>query len=352
MRILTVLGARPQFIKSAIISNQIIDSTFLEEIVVHTGQHFEHNMSDIFFQEMNLSKPNYNLGINRMNRELMIEKMIEKLCPILISEKPDAVLVYGDTNSTLAGSLAAEKLKIPIFHIESGLRSFNKSMPEELNRVKTDQLSSLLFCPTENSVNNLTKEGITEGVFLSGDVMYDIFRMFSRKNKNFSKTKLQIKSDYVVTTIHRQENTDDEEKLRSIFLNLDMINEEIKVVLPLHPRTKGQLQRFNIKTNIECIDPLGYLSMLSLIKSAEMVITDSGGLQKEAFFAEKKCITVREETEWKELIDNDINNLSNPDNLFKKFESMRKNDCNFPKGLYGDGNASEIILDSIIRYFD
>ena len=184
MKILTVLGARPQFIKSVIISNQISDSTFLKEIVVHTGQHFEHNMSDIYFQEMNLSKPNYNLGINRMNRELMIKKMIEKLCPILISEKPDAVLVYGDTNSTLAGSLAAEKLKIPIFHIESGLRSFNKSMPEELNRVKTDQLSSLLFCPTENSVNNLTKEGITEGVFLSGDVMYDIFRMFSRKLLN------------------------------------------------------------------------------------------------------------------------------------------------------------------------
>ena len=349
MKVLTVLGARPQFIKSSVISSQIINSNFLTEIVVHTGQHFDHNMSDIFFQEMNLPNPNYNLGINRMNRELMIEKIFQKLSPILISEKPDAVLVYGDTNSTLAGSLAAENLKIPIFHIESGLRSFNKLMPEELNRVKTDQLSSLLFCPTENSINNLAKERITKGVIFSGDIMYDIFRRFYRNTKNLND---QIKSDYVVTTIHRQENTDNEEKLRSIFSNLDIINREIKVILPLHPRTKGQLSRFNIKTNIECIEPLGYLSMLSLIKSAEMVITDSGGLQKEAFFAKKKCITVRKETEWMELIDIDVNHLSDPDDLFDNFESMRKNDCNFPKGLYGDGNASKIILDSIIEYFD
>tara|TARA_Y100001970_G_scaffold281852_1_gene393478 strand:- start:14010 stop:15068 length:1059 start_codon:yes stop_codon:yes gene_type:complete len=352
LKILTVLGARPQFIKSAIISNHIINSSFMTEIIVHTGQHFEHNMSDIFFQEMNLPRPNYNLGINQMNRKPMIEKMIEKLCPILISEAPDALLVYGDTNSTLAGSLAAKKIKIPIFHVESGLRSFNKSMPEELNRVKTDQLSSLLFCPTENAINNLQKEGISEGVILSGDVMYDIYRMFSKKNKNFHALKLQIDSDYIVSTIHRQENTDNEEKLRSIFSSLDMINKKIKVVLPLHPRTKLQLKKFNIKTDIEWIEPLGYLSMLSLIKSSEMVITDSGGLQKEAFFAKKKCITVRKETEWTELIDIDVNRLSNTRNLFSNFQILRKSTCDFSKKLFGDGNASKVILESIISYFD
>ncbi len=352
MKILTIFGARPQFIKSCLISNQIINSNCLTEIIVHTGQHFEHNMSDIFFREMALPNPHYNLGINQMERKPMIIKMIDKLNPILISENPDGVLVYGDTNSTLAGSLAAEKLKIPIFHVESGLRSYNKSMPEELNRVKTDQLSSLLFCPTKNSINNLVKERIIEGVILSGDVMYDIFRKFSKKTKNFHDIKGRIESDYVVATIHRQENTDNEEKLRSIFSNLDMIHDKIKVVLPLHPRTKGQLNKFNIKTDIECIEPLGYLSMLSLIKSAEMVITDSGGLQKEAFFAKKKCITVRKETEWTELIDIDVNYLSNPKDLFKDFENMRKNKCNFSNELYGSGNASKIILDSIIKYFD
>ena len=352
MKILTVLGARPQFIKSCLISNQIISSNFLTEIIVHTGQHFEHNMSDIFFKEMALPNPNYNLGINQMKRKPMIEKMIDKLNPILIRENPDGVLVYGDTNSTLAGSLAAEKLKIPIFHIESGLRSYNKSMPEELNRIKTDQLSSLLFCPTKNSINNLEKERITEGVILSGDVMYDIYNTFSKKAKKLHDIKVPTKSDYVVTTIHRPENTDDAQKLRSIFSNLDMINEKIKVILPLHPRTKGQLRRFNIKTNIEFIEPLSYLYMLSLIKSAEMVITDSGGLQKEAFFAEKKCITVRQETEWIELIDVGVNHLSDPKNLFKNFESMRKHKCDFSKKLFGDGNASKTILNSIIKYFN
>ena len=352
MKILTILGARPQFIKSALISNQIINSELIREIIVHTGQHFEYNMSDIFFREMNLPNPNYNLGVNRMNRELMIEKMIEKLDPILINENPDAVLVYGDTNSTLAGSLAAEKFKIPIFHIESGLRSFNKSMPEELNRIKTDQLASLLFCPTKNSINNLEKEEITKGVVLSGDVMYDIFKRFSENNKHINETKVKIGSNFVIATIHRQENTDDEKRLRSIFSNLDMINEKIRVVFPLHPRTKAQLKKFNIETKIECIEPLGYLSMLSILKSAKIVFTDSGGLQKESFFAKKKCIIVRNETEWTKLTNIGVNHLSNPEDLFDTFEKVKKIKCNFAYNFFGDGNASKTIVDSIIRFFD
>ncbi len=351
MKILTVLGARPQFIKSAGLSNQIINSNLITEVIVHTGQHFEKKMSDIFFQEMNLPDPDYNLGINQMNRELMIKKMINKLGPILISEKPNAVLVYGDTNSTLAGSLAAEKFKIPICHIESGLRSFNKSMPEELNRVKTDQLASLLFCPTKNSIKNLEKEKITKGVILSGDIMYDIFKRFFKHDKNIDDLKVKTKSNFVIATIHRQENTDDEKRLRSIFSNLDMINQQIKVILPLHPRTKAKLQKFNISTKIECIEPIGYLSMLSLLKSAEIVLTDSGGLQKESFFAKKKCITIRNETEWTELIDIGVNHLSNPEDLLNTFERVKKTKCDFSHKLFGDGNASKTILDSIIRYF-
>ena len=348
MKIITVLGARPQFIKAAMVSENLIAEDSFSEVIIHTGQHFDQNMSDIFFNEMGLPKPDYNLNINQMSHGQMTAKMMENIEPILIDEKPNGVLVYGDTNSTLAGSLTAAKLNMPLFHVEAGLRSYNRAMPEEINRVLTDHLSSLLFCPTENAVNILAKEGIQKGVKNCGDVMFDAFLKFNQKIENKMP---EIDSPYVLTTIHRPENTDNNNNLISIFKELDKIDEKIRVVLPLHPRTKSQLQKFRIQTNIQSVEPVGYLSMLNLLNSAEMVITDSGGLQKEAFFAEKKCITVRNKTEWTELIDIGVNSLSAPSELYDAFESMKSNECDFTKKLYGNGNAGKIIVDSMVEYF-
>ena len=348
MKIITVLGARPQFIKAAMVSEKLTAIDSFSEVIIHTGQHFDQNMSDIFFNEMGLPKPDYNLNINQMSHGQMTAKMMEKMEPILMDEKPNGVLVYGDTNSTLAGSLTAAKLNMPVFHVEAGLRSYNRGMPEEINRVLTDHLSSLLFCPTENAVNNLVKEGIQKGVENCGDVMVDAFLKYSCRSNNESP---KVDSPYVLATMHRPENTDNKNNLISIFKELDKINEKIRVVLPLHPRTKGQLQKFGIQTKIQWIEPVGYLSMLSLLNSAEMVITDSGGLQKEAFFAEKKCITVRDETEWTDLIDIEVNRLSAPSELYDAFESMNATKYDFSKKLYGNGNAGKIIVDSMVEYF-
>ena len=351
MKIITVLGARPQFIKAAMVSEKLAAIDSFSEVIIHTGQHFDQNMSDIFFNEMGLPKPDYNLNINQMSHGQMTAKMIEKIEPILMDEKPNGVLVYGDTNSTLAGSLTAAKLHIPVFHVEAGLRSYNRAMPEEINRVLTDHLSSLLFCPTENAVKILAKEGIQKGVENCGDVMYDAFLKFKQQIENGENEIPEGDSPYVLATVHRPENTDNNKNLISIFKELDKVNEKIRVVLPLHPRTKGQLHKFGIQTKIQWVEPVGYLSMLSLLNSAEMVITDSGGLQKEAFFAEKKCITVRDETEWTELIDIDVNRLSAPSELNGIFEGMRANECDFSKKLYGNGNAGKIIVDSMVEYF-
>jgi len=351
LKIITVLGARPQFIKAAMVSEKLAAIDSFSEVIIHTGQHFDQNMSDIFFNEMGLPKPDYNLNINQMSHGQMTAKMMEKIEPILMDEKPNGVLVYGDTNSTLAGSLTAAKLHMPVFHVEAGLRSYNRGMPEEINRVLTDHLSSLLFCPTVNAINILAKEGIQKGVENCGDVMYDAFLKFKQQIENGENEISEGDSPYVLATVHRPENTDNKNNLISIFKELDKINEKIRVVLPLHPRTKGQLQKFGIQTKIQWIEPIGYLSMLSLLNSAEMVITDSGGLQKEAFFAKKKCITVRDDTEWTELIDIDVNRLSAPAELYDAFESMRANQCDFSKKIYGNGNAGKIIVDSMVEYF-
>jgi len=351
LKIITVLGARPQFIKAAMVSEKLGAIDSFSEAIIHTGQHFDQNMSDIFFNEMGLPKPDYNLNINQMSHGQMTAKMMEKIEPILMDEKPNGVLVYGDTNSTLAGSLTAAKLHIPVFHVEAGLRSYNRAMPEEINRVLTDHLSSLLFCPTENAVNILAKEGIQKGVKNCGDVMFDAFLKFKEQIENGENETPEVDSPYVLTTIHRPENTDNNNNLISIFKELNKINEKIRVVLPLHPRTKNKLEELRIKTKVELISPVGYLSMISLLNSAEMVITDSGGLQKEAFFAKKKCITVRNETEWTELIDIGVNRLSAPAELNGVFEGMRANECDFSKKLYGNGNAGKIIVDSMVEYF-
>ena len=355
MKILTIIGTRPQFIKSATVSQKIKDSDKLIEVIIHTGQHFEREMSNIFFNEMNLSKPNYNLGINQMNHGLMTARMIEKIEPIIVNEDPQCILVYGDTNSTLAGSITAAKLNIPIFHIEAGLRSYNRSMPEEINRLITDHLSSLLFCPTKTAINNLAIEGINKGVVLSGDVMYESFLKFSQQSGRNKVIKEKLDKNYILATIHRQENTDNQDRLTSIFSNLDVINETSKIVMPLHPRTNKKIKDYNIQTKIKILPPQGYLSMLSILINSQLVITDSGGLQKEAFFAKKKCITVRSETEWVELIDSKTNILTKPKEIFNAFDKVNNNNNNnneFDNEIFGDGKSSDLIVKSIMDFLN
>tara|TARA_Y100001958_G_C21211771_1_gene537436 strand:- start:373 stop:1425 length:1053 start_codon:yes stop_codon:yes gene_type:complete len=349
LKIATILGARPQFIKAALVSKKIKTIKSLSEVIIHTGQHFDKNMSKIFFDEMGISKPKYNLNINQIEYSMMIDKMIDDICPLLIKEKIDGVLVYGDTNSTLAASVSAKQLDIPVFHVEAGLRSFNRSMHEEKNRIITDHLSSLLFCPTAFAVKNLMDEKILNGVIFSGDVMFDAYTRYSSFNDNFV-SKLKI-SDYILSTIHRRENINSAEKLFTIFNKLDQINLENKIIMPLHPHTKQKIEEYNIKTNITFIEPKGYITMLSLLNQCKMVITDSGGLQKESFFAKKKCLVIREQTEWVELIDQGTNALCKPENINSVYKKILEQESDFSKNFYGEGNSSNIIIQSIENFF-
>ena len=380
MKIVTILGARPQFIKAGSVSRAIMEYnqllvdgfSFLEkeeqkkletknqklitEIIVHTGQHYDANMSDIFFEEMKIPKPDYFLGIGGKSHGAMTGQMLEKIEEVLVKEKPDWVMVYGDTNSTLAGALAASKLHIKVAHIEAGLRSFNMQMPEEINRILTDRISSLLFCPTESAVQNLKNEGFDHfncKMFKSGDVMQDgaIFYSQFAKKPDLSK-KYQIKeNNYILCTVHRAENTDSPERLKGIFEALNEIAKDIQVVLPLHPRTKKLLpSSLTLHSNILITDPVGYLEMVYLIMHARKILTDSGGLQKEAFFFRKPCITMRDETEWTELIENRFNVLAGADK--DKIIDYHYNfvfDKNFDKNLYGNGTASSVIIQEILK---
>ena len=349
MKILTILGARPQFIKAGSVSREISKYNEIKEIIVHTGQHYDSNMSDIFFDEMKIPKPDYYLGIGGKSHGAMTGQMIEKIEEVAIKENPDWIMVYGDTNSTLAGSIVASKLHIKLAHIEAGLRSFNMKMPEEVNRILTDRVSNLLFCPTDTAMINLNNEGFDNlecKVIKSGDVMQDgaIFYKNISKKPNFDLT-----SDYILSTIHRAENTDDVNRLRSIIESLNKINETFQVVLPLHPRTKKIIEENSIKINFKIIEPVGYLEMVWLIDNSSLVMTDSGGLQKEAFFFKKPCITLRDETEWVELINNNFNILVGADNkrIINAFENHIFNE-DFTLNLYGGGNASKKIVKEMI----
>ena len=349
MKIASIIGARPQFIKASPISAKINSTSSIKEVIIHTGQHYEDNMSDIFFEEMRIPKPKYNLNINQMKYGPMVNKMSKEICTLLLKENIDGVLVYGDTNSTLAGSLSAKKLDVPLFHVEAGLRSFDRSMHEENNRIITDHLSSLLFCPTNNAVKNLKEENLKDGLILSGDVMYDVYKKFSSYKGNiFEDYKAPA---YILSTIHRRENINRIEKLLAIFESLNKINNKLKIIMPLHPHTKNNMEKYKIKSSINFIEPQGYLSMLSLLKNSEMVITDSGGLQKESYFAKKKCIVVRDKTEWIELIDQGTNIVCKPKNIYEAFSEISKKESNFSKNLYGNGKASTRIVESIIDFF-
>lgn len=345
MRIVTIVGARPQFIKAAPLSRALKAAGCIEQII-HTGQHFDESMSDIFFQELSIPKPSFNLGIGGGTHGQNTGRMIEAIENILIKQLPDYVLVYGDTDSTLAGALSAVKLNIPIAHVEAGLRSFNRKMPEEINRILTDQCSSILFTPTETATNNLINEGFkSEQIKEVGDVMYDASIFYSQKAK---MPKVQIDADFILCTVHRAENTNAANILKWIFDLLSKISKQTQVVLPLHPRTKKLLDEYDIKTgNILIIDPVSYLEMIWLINNCALVITDSGGLQKEAYFFKKQCITLRKETEWTELVSAGANKLLPPfsDDGYSVVLNSLKDVFNFDPSLYGTGNASEKIVE-------
>ena len=352
MKIITIIGARPQFIKAAVVSKELKQNSNIEEIIVHTGQHFDENMSEIFFKEMGIPTPKYLFKINGLSHGAMTGQMMEKIEEVLKLESPDYVMVYGDTNSTLAGALAAVKLHIPIIHVESGLRSFNNRMPEEINRILTDRISGFLFCPTESAISNLIAEGIFSDtnrvVVNNGDVMQDasiLFSEISSRKSNILETLKLINSNYSLVTIHRAENTDDINRLTSIIKALNFINRTHKIILPVHPRTKKIINNNNLSVEFEIIPPVGYLDMLELIKNSNCIFTDSGGLQKEAYFFNKYCITLRDETEWVELIQGGYNKLVGADENMIKRAFVEFNNELFIKQseLYGGGNASKII---------
>jgi len=356
MKIITIVGARPQFIKAAAVSREIEKYKDIQEIIVHTGQHFDANMSEIFFEEMHIPKPHYNLNINGLSHGAMTGQMIEKIEEVLMIEKPDWVLVYGDTNSTIAGALAARKLHIKVAHVEAGLRSFNMTMPEEINRILTDRISNILFCPTNAAINNLKAEGyenIDIQIVKSGDVMQDAALFYEEKAK---APDLFLPKEFVLATIHRAENTDDKSRLENIFEAFSEIGKKMPVILPLHPRTKKIIESssFNINEDrVQIINPIGYLEMVFLLKRAKLIMTDSGGLQKEAFFFKKPCITLRDETEWVELVENGFNTVvgARKDKIIQSFENQRY-DIDFSMDLYGKGKASEFIIEKLINFVE
>lgn len=355
-KIVTILGARPQFVKAAVLSRVISKNNDVEEVIVHTGQHYDTNMSDIFFEEMNIPKPKYNLAINGLSHGAMTGQMLIKIEEVLKKECPDLVVVYGDTNSTLAGALAATKMDIKVAHVEAGLRSFNMQMPEEINRILTDRISCILLCPTDTAIKNLQQEGFDNFpsiVVKSGDIMKDAVEFYSEISKEKSSIikKLNLQNnEFVLATIHRQENTDNIEKLKSIFEGLQEINKTKKVILPLHPRTKAILEKNKLKFKLTTIDPVGYFDMLELLKNCNLVVTDSGGLQKEAFFNKKHCIIAREETEWVELVTNNFAKIvgSNSTKMLQVFKNFQDSKADFSINLYGN-NVGEHIYKELIN---
>lgn len=379
IKIVTIIGARPQIIKAAALSRAIKNrfSDSITEIIVHTGQHYDTNMSSVFFDELNIPHPNYNLNVGSGNHGKQTAKMIEGIEEILVAEKPNAIVLYGDTNSTLAGAIAASKIHINVVHIEAGLRSFNKKMPEEVNRIMCDHVSTLLFTPTKTGFDNLIKEGFkTENVapyhidnpkvYHSGDVMYDnslhFMEIANKKDTILSKHKLE-KNNFILATIHRNNNTDEPERLTAIFEALNELTEQyiIDIVIPLHPRTQSLLQKnlseqlyTKIANNskIKIIEPASFLEMIVLESNCKLVATDSGGVQKEAFYFKKPCIIFRKETEWVEIVNCGAAILvdANKDavmNAYKNFESKKNQE--YPQ-LFGDGKSAEFMCEEMLRY--
>ena len=350
MKVLTVVGARPQFIKAAAVSRAFQEEGRVEEVIVHTGQHFDSNMSDIFFEELKIPKPNYNLNINSLGHGAMTGRMLEGIEKIILDENPDWVLVYGDTNSTIAGALAAKKLHVKVAHVEAGLRSFNIRMPEEVNRILTDRISDIVFCPTYEALSNLISEGFENldvHIVKNGDVMQDAAMFYTKLAK---KPQFELPNKFVLMTMHRAENTDNIDRLNIIIESINEIAKDISVIWLIHPRTKNIIERENIKVDFLVVDPVGYLEMIYLLKNCTLVMTDSGGLQKEAFFFSKNCVTLRDETEWVELIEHEYNILvgAKADKIKSGFLKMQKKNNDFNRNLYGNGSASAIIAKTLL----
>lgn len=348
-KILTIIGARPQFIKASVVSKAIQETEGLVEVLVHTGQHFDTNMSDVFFDQLDIPRPNYQLNIHGGNHGDMTGRMLIGIEEVLIKEKPDWVLVYGDTNSTLAGALAAVKLHIPVAHVEAGLRSFNTQMPEEVNRVLTDHVSAVLFCPTDSAINNLQDEGLDKKqvkVLKVGDVMQDSAEFFAPYAK--PPEDFYFEDGFILTTLHRAENTDNLNNLSSIIEALNYLHKNVApVVLPIHPRTCNVIAQYGLKLDAHMIEPVGYLEMIWLLQRSGLVLTDSGGVQKEAYFFSKACVTMRDQTEWMELIEVGANELVGADKnkIIKAVKANLGRLIKDEKHLYGGGNAASNIVD-------
>lgn len=350
-KVITILGARPQFIKAAAVSAVFKDS--VDELLVHTGQHYDPNMSDVFFEELNIPKPAYRLNVGSGSHGAMTGAMLIAIEEVLLKEQPDFVMVYGDTNSTLAGALAASKLLIPVIHVEAGLRSFNKAMPEEQNRILTDHVSTLLFGPTQTAIDNLANEGITQGVHLVGDVMFDGILHFSKIAQEKS-TILSIlglnEKEFILCTIHRAENTNDINRLKAIFNALNASGEQI--VLPLHPRTLKYVSDYGITIsgNVRIIEPIGYLDMVRLESAAKKILTDSGGVQKEAFFLGVPCVTMRDETEWVETVENGWNCLVGADEEKIKEAILNFHPVTERNHYFGQGDSVQKMIQIITAF--
>jgi UDP-GlcNAc3NAcA epimerase len=360
-KIVSVIGARPQFIKASVVSHALAKCRDVREVLLHTGQHYDDNMSSVFFTEMDIPAPDYNLGVGSGRHGAQTGRMLEKIEDVFIKERPDRVLVYGDTNSTLAAALAAAKLHVPVAHVEAGLRSFNRRMPEEMNRVVADHLSDILFAPTESAVRNLTREGIvTDQIRLVGDVMYDVALHYGKKAEVSSDVLSRLSLNarkYVLATVHRAENTDDPARLTAIFRALSKVAGQIPVVIALHPRTRESLEKLKdrvvFSAGLLVIDPVGYLDMAMLEKQARLIVTDSGGVQKEAFFHGVLCVTLRSETEWVELVQSGWNLLVPPQDekdVYTRVMEVLERGLPSEKGqFYGDGHAAEAIVEILLK---
>jgi len=347
MKFCSIVGARPQFIKAAVVSREMSRYGELREHIIHTGQHYDSNMSDVFFAELDIPSPHYHLGIGGGTHGQNTGRMIELIEQVLIKEQPDGVLVYGDTDSTLAGAIAAVKLHIPIAHVEAGLRSYNRKMPEEMNRILTDHASDLLFTPTQVATNNLTKEGIVlSKISQSGDVMQDAVLYYKNKAR---PPEITLPKEFILCTIHRAENTDDRVRLASICAALNKLCSHIPVIFPAHPRTRKRIEAMQIKANnLLFLEPVSYLEMVWLLGKCKLVITDSGGLQKEAYFFGKSCVTVRDETEWVELVERGVNCLTIPEDIPQAVERMLGQSIESCADLYGDGSAGQKIVERLL----